>query len=662
MKCFIHLLNKAKNKLFINNKRMSAGGLSYSGLVNHGKITLPSVGNWGTNMNILRDPHKSITTRRIDKVGDTNFITETIDDSGGRINEAIQVYARGVNPSVSVSYNNYSNNGGQKSGGIVEGGGRSAKLPYPIMKDGAFRPPILLQEDLFPLSRLPRQKTNASSNSGFTDFSRKLKTPGTAEETKEVKNHTIKGHVRPTAVYKIEPQSQKPFEVKYVIQPFIKRSVGSGTRTMDITNQHVGNPTKEVNNDVRHTTARSNLTDNRYVNNNEFHSARFIQEYNSHPVVSNASSSNNYNSANTEVETNRFMQDNLNYSVTSNMYDKNNYNSENTQVETNRFMQDTLVHPVVSNIYDKNNYNSENTQVETNRFMQDHLNYPVTSNIYDKNNYNSENTEVETNRFMQDNLNYSVTSNIYDKNNYNSENTEVETNRFMQDNLNYPVTSNIYDKNNYNSENTEFETGRFMQNTLVHPVVSNVSSRTNYNSDNTELDSSRFVQNTLVHPVTSNISSNVRHTSIEDIFDLSDMPVHNKIIHVNINAPVSGVEQTKYFHNDIILSRTLPEYTVKTNVSNQKTYKQPEYDNQIELSRNTPKTSYITNNIISPGSSDHSSRKVNLPQKISPGSFDIRAQIPMTGRMQDVDENKKESEKAKMNRIVMENRNIRYQK
>jgi hypothetical protein len=369
---------------------------------------------------------------------------------------------------------------------------------------------------------------------------------------------------------------------------------------MDITNQHVGNPTKEVNNDVRHTTARSNLTDNRYVNNNEFHSARFIQEYNSHPVVSNASSSNNYNSANTEVETNRFMQDNLNYSVTSNMYDKNNYNSENTEVETNRFMQDTLVHPVVSNIYDKNNYNSENTQVETNRFMQDHLNYPV--------------------------------------------------------------TSNIYDKNNYNSENTEFETGRFMQNTLVHPVASNISSRTNYNSDNTELDSSRFVQNTLVHPVTSNISSNVRHTSIEDIFDLSDMPVHNKIIHVNINAPVSGVEQTKYFHNDIILSRTLPEYTANTNISNQKTYKQLEYDNQIELSRNTPKTSYITNNIISPGSSDHSSRNVNLPQKINPGSFDIRAQIPMTGRMQDVDENKKESEKAKMNRIVMENRNIRYQK
>ena len=108
---------------------MSAGGLSYSGLVNHGKITLPSVGSWGTNMNILRDPPKSITTRRIDRVGDTNYHTETIDDSGGRINEAIQVYARGVNPFVSVSYNNNGNNGGQQSGGMIERGIRSAKLP-----------------------------------------------------------------------------------------------------------------------------------------------------------------------------------------------------------------------------------------------------------------------------------------------------------------------------------------------------------------------------------------------------------------------------------------------------------------------------------------------------------------------------------------------------
>ena len=43
---------------------MSAGGLSYSGITNYGKATLPSVDSWGTNMNILKDPPKSITTRK----------------------------------------------------------------------------------------------------------------------------------------------------------------------------------------------------------------------------------------------------------------------------------------------------------------------------------------------------------------------------------------------------------------------------------------------------------------------------------------------------------------------------------------------------------------------------------------------------------------------
>jgi len=55
---------------------MSAGGLSYHMLTSHGKATLPSVSNWGTNTNILKDPPKGIHTRRIDKVGDTNDITK----------------------------------------------------------------------------------------------------------------------------------------------------------------------------------------------------------------------------------------------------------------------------------------------------------------------------------------------------------------------------------------------------------------------------------------------------------------------------------------------------------------------------------------------------------------------------------------------------------
>ena len=91
---------------------------SYSGLTSYGKATLPSVEAWGTNMNIIRDPPKSIMTRRKDKVGDDVYLSMTLDEASDRNCEAIQTYARGVNPFAEVSYSNYGNNGGQRSGGI----------------------------------------------------------------------------------------------------------------------------------------------------------------------------------------------------------------------------------------------------------------------------------------------------------------------------------------------------------------------------------------------------------------------------------------------------------------------------------------------------------------------------------------------------------------
>jgi len=130
---------------------MSAGGLSYSGLTTSRKATLPSVEMWNTNMNILRDPNKGIFTRRKDKVGDTQEILLAQEDSGDRIAECINVYARGVNPMVSVSYDNYGNNGGSRSSIGTKSGG--VKLPY---KPEVFRPPIVRQEELMPLSRQPR--------------------------------------------------------------------------------------------------------------------------------------------------------------------------------------------------------------------------------------------------------------------------------------------------------------------------------------------------------------------------------------------------------------------------------------------------------------------------------------------------------------------------
>lgn len=419
---------------------MSAGGLSYSGLVNHGRVTLPSVDSWGTNMNILRDPPKSYYTRRSDKVGETSSITQMIDDSGDRGCEAIQVYARGINPFVSVSYSNNSNNGGQHSGGLTTGGQQQTKLPYTVMRDGAFRPPVLLQEDLLPLSRMPRAWTSAFSQPGFTDFSRKLRSCGTSDDTREVKSQTLKSCVRPTAVYKIETPISEPFEVKYVIQPSIKNSATSGIRTMDITQQYVGNPTKEIDTKPLHAHAQANFTKVRHVDNNEFNPDRYIQDANTHTVV-------------------------------------------------------------------------------------------------------------------------------------------------------------------------------------------------------------------------SNISSNKHYTDIETILDLTNIPVQD-IRTTSTVAPVNGVEQTKYFHDDINLSRRLPEYHARTNFGDHTTHKRVEHENQIELERNIPNNSFVTNPATN-GFSDHSSRDARLASKIQLGGYSIPGQIPMQGRMRDVNI-PQQSEKSRMNRAIMKNMHGRF--
>jgi hypothetical protein len=158
--------------------------LSYSGIVNYGKATLPSVESWGTNMNILKDPPKSVHTRKIDKVGETSAITTAVDESGDRFCEAINYYARGQNPMVAVSYGQ----GQQKSSNFSNG---EAFLPYRIARDGAFRPPVWRQEDLLPLSRLPRIWTEVSTQPYKPIFTKRIKDCGTAKDTREVKNQTL---------------------------------------------------------------------------------------------------------------------------------------------------------------------------------------------------------------------------------------------------------------------------------------------------------------------------------------------------------------------------------------------------------------------------------------------------------------------------------------
>jgi hypothetical protein len=200
----------------------SGGGISYSGLTNYGKASLPAVEDWGNSKHLIKDPPKSVTARYKEKVGDTSVILAEMARDDDRIADHIRPFARGVNPMVRVSYNNHGNNGGQFTGGMTTlGYDASAKLPYRIMDGGAFRPPIKKQEDLLPLSRLPRKTTSVQTQSIRPDYSKRLFNTENQSKTAfpQIKSSCLHTSVTPTAVYKVQKSSLKePFEVIYAIQ------------------------------------------------------------------------------------------------------------------------------------------------------------------------------------------------------------------------------------------------------------------------------------------------------------------------------------------------------------------------------------------------------------------------------------------------------------
>lgn len=183
--------------------------LSYSSLINKGKLTLPSVDTWGTNNNIRKDPPKSIMTRRRDKVSDTNQIVKMVDNSD-RSNEAILRFSRGVNPSVGVMY---SNNGGS----LQNYGNQQAFLPYRINKDGDFHPPVQAPLDLLPLSRLKYSNVEVITTPSLPHFTKELPNSRNQTAQKNVKQDIISNAVKTPQTYMLQRPFQEPFEVKYNI-------------------------------------------------------------------------------------------------------------------------------------------------------------------------------------------------------------------------------------------------------------------------------------------------------------------------------------------------------------------------------------------------------------------------------------------------------------
>jgi len=210
---------------------------SYSGLRTKQKYTLPSNDNWGTNLNILKDPPKSLHLRRVKKVGEGVTIDNNIVND--RINESILLYPRGINPSVAISFSNMSNNGGQLSG--ADGMGKSvfgkvtseAKLPYKVFDNEAFRPHIRRYEEKFPLSRQPVDLSGYSYTAPLSNDNVVIRQKNN-EKYKMIISEPFKvNDVRPNEVFKFKQKLDLNLDKTRYLQRNITNNVSTDKRKLE---------------------------------------------------------------------------------------------------------------------------------------------------------------------------------------------------------------------------------------------------------------------------------------------------------------------------------------------------------------------------------------------------------------------------------------------
>lgn len=251
------------------------------------KLTLPSVEDWGSDLGILKDPSSGKFTRQKWYVSDTQDITKMIDDSGDRAAEAINTYARGINPMASISYDNNTNNAGVFRNGMSSSGIQASS----VNKLGVFRPPVFTNRDLLPLSRLPRAHTSIAGIAEKTDWT---KTKFNQEEFRQIKKEVLDVPVRPTVTSNQKNiQISEPFQLKYNIITDNKIKYGAESGTKILANLPVNSSvqTKGIDEDYSGVYARTNLTDNNFYVKNDFilDEDHYIQDSNTTSAYTNIS-------------------------------------------------------------------------------------------------------------------------------------------------------------------------------------------------------------------------------------------------------------------------------------------------------------------------------------------------------------------------------------
>ena len=216
--------------------------------------TLPSVEGWGTNMNIIKDPPKSLFTRRINKVGTDNKLMNTIRAGSDRFAENIQIYPRGVNPSVSVSYNNTGMTNGTNA--MPQ---RQASLPYKAVDNGAFRLPAIEGglRFMLPLSRLNRLATSALATKANLNVALENATCDAPKRT--IHKNILKMQQKSARSRNIQAKKIENYKVKHVLSNPVSTFANSNLVGQQYINNNKVNTDSYINKNHTLTFANSNL-------------------------------------------------------------------------------------------------------------------------------------------------------------------------------------------------------------------------------------------------------------------------------------------------------------------------------------------------------------------------------------------------------------------
>jgi hypothetical protein len=581
----------------------------------HQHITLPSIEQWGTNANILRDPPKAIFTRRIDKVGQNTDITDLIDASGDRACEGINYYARGVNPMVSVSYSNNSANAGLSGTLTSTSGATQASLPHKIMEGGVFRPPVRTERELLPLSRLPRVWFNKESTPSLVDYSKTKQQPYDYRAVKKEEDIVRVNDVRPNKSANLSTKIVEHFKVlneNAINDKHINVEASAGHRSRDITSftrDHVDRG-KGINHDYTGAFAQSASTRN----------------------VS-------HNLENLAIDQRRYIQDHLSHEGHTNPSMNRSQGLDNMAIDKRRYIQDHLAHEERTNPSRMTSQGLDNLSIDQRRYIQDHLAHEERTNPSMMTSQGLDNLSIDQRRYIQDHLAHEERTNPSMMTSQGLDNLSIDQRRYIQDHLAHEERTNPSRITSQGLDNLSIDQRRYIQDHLAHEERTNPSRITSQGLENLSIDQKRYIHELLQAEQNTNRSRDINVKTIDQLYDNGRMTVKDMIQYETEAGINPGYTFLGEMAQPVLEESNLPQHERTTQLSDSRVYHRVAHEKDLVKDRNTPLTQFATNvtKLEDLNSMNLSSREARLAATLQKGSFHNVGNKPTYERKDQID-------------------------